>query len=109
MNWLLNLIGIAVYFLTRLGNRRNKDKLSSKKWINENWHELLTVLLFDIGCMLILTQPEAQVNLSNFIANYIPWLVVGEGIAKLIMSFGLGLGLAALFYGIFRSKIKSKK
>jgi hypothetical protein len=109
MNWILNLIGIAVYFLTRLGNRKHKNKLSIRFWAEDNWIELLTILLFDIGCMLIITRPEAQINLSEFIAKYIPWLVAGEGIAKLIMSFGLGLGLAALFYSMFRSKIKGKK
>jgi len=106
MNWIINIIGILIYFNSRYIKRKNKSKFNLKFWLKDNLPEFINTALFDLGCMLIITRPETQINISNFIVKYVPWLVVGDTIMKLIISFGLGLGLAALFYSIFKAKTK---
>ena len=109
MNWILNLIGIAIYFLNRFAQRRIKLKPTFTFWIKDNWPELTMVLLFDLGCMLILMNEATQVKITELFANYIPLLEANQVLAKLILSFSLGLGLSSLIYSIFRKKLKSKK
>jgi hypothetical protein len=42
INWILNIIGMLIYFIQRYAGRRNKTKFSFKFWLNDNWPELVT-------------------------------------------------------------------
>lgn len=110
INWLLNGIGVIIYFLNRFGNRKKKTKPSFKFWINDNYKELLTTILFDFALMLIIMMPEVQVNFDALIAENLPFgLTIGPAVAKAILSLGLGLGLSSLFYKYYKIRAKLRK
>ena len=105
INWILNGIGIAIYFINRFANRKVKTvKASANYWLKDNWPELSSTLLINIALMILLLQQESQVNLDNSISEYIPFSL--QLAIKPAMSLFLGLGLSALFYKFFRSKVK---
>lgn len=110
INWILNGIGVVIYFLNRFGNRRKKAKPSIKFWIADNYRELLTTLLFDLALMIIVMMPDVQVNFDSFIAENVPFgLAISPVVAKAILSFLLGLGLSSLFYKYYKIRAKLKK
>lgn len=107
MNWLLNIIGILVYFINRFANRTNKTAaFSLKYWLKDNWPELSTVLLIDLALMLIINSPGTEINFDEIFSK-LPFGIKVAG--DLFFSFLLGLGLAALFYSIFKKKVKDAK
>jgi hypothetical protein len=103
-NWILNLLGITIYFLNRFNKRTNKTKFSFKFWLNDNWNELLSTFLINVALMLLLMQPETNINIDELIKEYIPFSV--QFAIKPAFSFLLGLGLSSAFYSIFRQKVK---
>ena len=110
INWILNGIGIVIYFLNRFGNRRTKTKPNIKYWLADNYRELFTTLLFDLALMIIVMMPDVQVNFDKFIADNLPFgLVISPIVAKAILSFLLGLGLSSLFYKYYKIRAKLKK
>jgi hypothetical protein len=110
INWVLNAIGIVIYFLNRFGNRRTKTKASFKYWFADNYIELFTTLLFDLALMIIVMMPDVQVNFDSFIAENVPFgLTISPIVAKAILSFLLGLGLSSLFYKYYKIRAKLKK
>ena len=110
LNWILNGIGVLIYFLNRFGNRKSKGKFSFKFWFADNYRELFTTLLFDIALMLIVMMPNVSVNFDKLIAENIPFgLVIDPDVAKAILCFLLGLGLSSLFYKYYQLKAKLSK
>jgi hypothetical protein len=104
LNWILNLLGISIYFLNRFSNRTNKTKFKFSFWFNDNWNELLSTLLINIALMLLLMQPETNINIDELIAQHVPFAL--QVAIKPLFSFLLGLGLSSAFYSIFRRKLK---
>lgn len=101
---LLNLIGILVCFITKYGNRRKKDQAFSLSfWWRDNWPELIATVLVDLALLIIYMTEDIQIDLSSFMPT---WVI---SVGSLTVSFALGLGLAALIYEIFRSKVKHAK
>jgi hypothetical protein len=107
MNWVLNLIGIMIYFINRFANRKKKTvSFSLKYWLKDNWCEMGTVLLIDLALMIILNSPGTEIDFDAlFIKSPIGIKVAGE----LLMSFLLGLGLSSLFYSIFKRKVRDAR
>lgn len=98
---ILNIIGIAICFLTKYSNRREQDKnFSLRFWINDNWPELVITLLFDAALVLLVMVGDIQLNVTEFLPE---WVASAGG---LTISFLLGLGLAAGIYEIFKTKLK---
>jgi hypothetical protein len=107
MNWLLNLIGIMVYFINRYAGRENKKPdFSLRYWLQDNWPEISTVLLIDLAIMLLINSPGTEINFDEFLSK-LPFGIKVAG--DLFFSFLLGLGLASLFYTIFKKKVKDAK
>ncbi len=50
----LNVLGMLIFFLVRLGGRKDKNTpLSGKIWLRENWEQLSAVVLIDVALMLL--------------------------------------------------------
>ena len=104
INWILNLIGICIYFLSKYANRTHKAKFNVKFWFKDNAPELLSTLLLNIALMLLLMQPETNINIDELIKENIPFAL--QIAVKPLFSFLLGLGLSAFLYKMFKSKVK---
>ena len=110
INWILNGIGVVIYFLNRFGNRRKKEKFNFKFWFYDNYRELFTTLLFDIAIMIIVMMPDVQVNFDAFLSENLPFAIsISPIVAKALLSFLLGLGLSSLFYKYYKLKAKLSK
>jgi hypothetical protein len=107
MKVLLNIIGILIYFINRYNKRTIRTvAFSYKYWIKDNWHEISTIILLDIALMILLFNPGTEINFDDLFSK----LPFGLKLpADLLMSFLLGLGLASLFYTIFKKKINDVK
>jgi hypothetical protein len=106
MKILLNLIGIAIYFINRYANRSQKKlAFDYRYWLKDNWPEMTTVLLLDAALMILLFAPGTEVNFDDLLSS----LPIGIKISgSWLMSFLLGLGLSSLFYRIFKAKVDAK-
>lgn len=102
INWILNIIGMLIYFIQRYAGRRNKTKFNFKFWLNENWPELVTSVLFNVALMLLLMQPETNINIDDLIKEHVPFAL--QIAIKPLFSLLLGLGLSAFLYGMFKKK-----
>ena len=102
MNWILNIIGMLIYFIQRYAGRRNKTKFSFKFWLNDNWPELVTSILFNVALMLLLMQPETNINIDDWLKDNVPFAL--QIAIKPLFSLLLGLGLSAFLYGMFKKK-----
>ena len=102
INWILNIIGMLIYFIQRYAGRRNKTKFSFRFWINDNWPELVTSILFNVALMLLLMQPETNINIDDWLKDNVPFAL--QIAIKPLFSLLLGLGLSAFLYGMFKKK-----
>jgi len=104
MNWLLNIIGILIYFINRYAKRTKKTVAFSRKfWIQDNFPEVSTVILMDIALMILLLGEGTKVNFDDLLSK----LPFGLSVAgEPFLAFLLGLGLSSLFYKLFRKKVK---
>ena len=102
INWILNTIGMLIYFIQRYAGRRNKTKFNFKFWLNDNWPELVTSVLFNVALMLLLMQPETNINIDDLIKEHVPFAL--QIAIKPLFSLLLGLGLSAFLYGMFKKK-----
>ena len=98
------MIGILTYFISRYANRTNKTKFNSKHWVNDNWPELASTLLVNIALMLLLMQPETNINIDEWLKANVPFAL--QIAIKPLFSLLLGLGLSAFLYNLFRKKVK---
>lgn len=103
MNWVLNIIGVAIFFINRYGNRTVKSRFNRNTWVRENWRPVVSMLLFDVALMILLLQPETQIGIDNLLKEYIPFVALQVS-AKLVVSFLIGLFFAAAFYKLFKKK-----
>ena len=104
INWILNTIGMLIYFIQRYAGRRNKTKFNFKFWLNDNWPELVTSILFNVALMLLLMQPETNINIDDFLKENVPFAL--QIAIKPLFSLLLGLGLSAFLYGMFKKKTR---
>ena len=104
VNWILNLIGVMIYFINKYANRKNKTKWNGLFWLNDNWPELATTLLINIALMLLLMQPETNINIDEWLKDNVPFAL--QIAIKPLFSLLLGLGLSAFLYGMFKKKTR---
>lgn len=84
----LNIIGIAIFFLVRLGGRKNTaTPLSIKFWLKDNWEQLAAVILIDVALMLLVFQGGLQFNFEK-LAPMLPDGVQLAGDAALCFAVG---------------------
>ena len=101
---ILNLMGIAIFFINRYAGRTRKTKFRWSFWWSDNWQEFSTTMLLNAALMYIIHLPTSAINLDAFFSE----LPFGLSLAALpTMSFLLGLGFTAIFYRFFTNKIKT--
>lgn len=89
MKILLNVIGIAIFFLNRFSGRKNKDApVSVSYWLKDNWEQLLIVALFDVALMLLVFFGGLEFNFER-IAPMLPDGVKLVGDSALCFLVGL--------------------
>ncbi len=93
MKILINLIGVAIFFLVRFGNRTDKTKEPNLKfWLQDNWEQLSAVILFDAALMILRSQEGLNIDFTQL--TFLPsWLqLVGDiGLCFAIGSLGAWL------------------
>jgi len=105
MTWILNLIGMLIFFINRYYGREKKTiKFSLKFWFKDNFQEFSTTILFNLAAMIILHMKNVPVD--SAIAQMPDWIKV-FGLPGLC--FFLGLGLAWTAYKLFASKLATLK
>jgi hypothetical protein len=107
MNWLLNLIGVLIFFINRFNKRTKKTvAFSLRFWITDNFQEMATTLLLNLALMIILQININEGTLDLLLAKLPAWvnLLGVPGIC-----FALGAGLSWLLYELFRKKVKDAK
>ena len=107
INWILNIIGIAIYFLGRFKKRKFKTNPSWTFWIKDNWVEFAQTMLINIALMIILMMPDVQLNADNFIKEYLPIdFSITPVVVKALASFLLGWVFTFFVYRSVNSKTK---
>ena len=104
MKILLNILGIALYFLIRYNKRTDKSvKFSHEFWLNDNWPETVAILIFDLVLMILLFKGGLEIDLNK----YLPALPDGVAfVGDLSICFFIGLILSAAIYNLFKTKVK---
>lgn len=98
---ILNLMGIAICFLTKYSNRRDQDKTFSLNfWIKDNWPELVITFLIDASILLLVMTGDVELNITKFLPEWV------ASAGALAISFAIGVGLAAVVYEIIKTKTK---
>lgn len=101
---LFNLAGIAVCFLVKFKNRKDKKQVATLSyWGKDNWVELLIITIVDQSLLLLYLLGDIQINVTRFLPEWV------TGIGTYTVSFLLGLGLSAFIYEIIKKKIKQQK
>ena len=69
MNWILALIGLALYFIGRYAKRRNKTKFNLSFWLRDNWPEGVTSILATVALMVIFLDEGAVFDFDSVFEN----------------------------------------
>ena len=102
MNWLLNLIGILIFFINRFWNRTNKVvAFDWKYWLSDNFQEMATTLLLNLAFMLLIGKAIKTGSIEALLLKLPEW-VTFLGVPGIC--FGLGAGLSWSLYELFKSK-----
>ena len=104
MNWLLNFLGILLYFLVRFGNRADKTiKFSGTFWMNDNWVETVGTLLVNLILMLLMWKGGIVIDIEKIA----PWMPDGISfIGDMITYILIGGVISHLVYEAFKTKVK---
>ena len=103
VNWLLALLGIAIYFMVRYANKKDTKNFSFVFWVKDNWPEFVISGLATIALMIVFMDPESKFDFSEIFSK-VPYLVSLP--ATKVISLFVGYGNSALFYTLFRTKKK---
>lgn len=109
MNWLLNIIGISIFFIGKYVNRKHKTITSTWEfWWKDNWPEFVQTFLFNLALMIILQMKQVTVNVDKFLNEGLPFdISVDAEAGKAIVSFLVGLIITSLIYRMYKAKEKS--
>jgi hypothetical protein len=104
MSWLLNLLGIVLYFLVRFGNRTDKSvKFSSAFWMNDNWVETMGTLVVNVIIMLLMLKGGVTIDIEKIA----PWMPDGISfVGDLFVYVLIGGFVSHLVYEAFKTKVK---
>ena len=110
INWVLNIIGIMVYFIGRFSQRKSKTiQPSFTFWFKDNWPELIQTSLLNFAIMLIISMKQLSVNMDIWLQEKLPYISIDPVVAKAILSLGVGLIITHMVYQSYLSKVKGKK
>jgi Na+-transporting methylmalonyl-CoA/oxaloacetate decarboxylase gamma subunit len=106
INWILALLGMAIYFLGKFAKRTDKVKEPSLSfWLKDNWPESVTSVLATIAIMIIFTNKDSQFDLSSIIGG-IPFIVSLP--VNMVISLAIGYLNSLIFYKMFENKLDGK-
>lgn len=107
MNWILNLIGVLIFFINRFNKRSKKTvAFSFKFWVTDNFQEMASTLLVNLALMIILQENIKDGTLPELLAKFPEWVSI-LGVPGICL--GLGAGFSWLLYELFRKKVKDAK
>jgi hypothetical protein len=102
MIWLLNFIGILIFFINRFFKREDSStSFDLKFWILDNFQEMSTTLLLNLAFMLLIQLAIKQNSIEVLFAKLPEWLTF-LGLPGIC--FSLGAGLSWTLYELFQSK-----
>lgn len=99
---LLNVLGIAIFYIFRYKNRTVKNEFSLKFWIKENAPELLATLLINFALLLLLLHPSTDP--TEYLLNLLPKGLIVVG--KPAMALAIGVYFAWMLFGVINEKLK---
>lgn len=104
MNWLMNFLGIVLYFLGRYGNRTDKTvKFSGTFWLNDNWVETMGTLTVNLIIMILMIKGGVNIDIEKIA----PWMPDGISfVGDLFLYVIIGGVVSHLVYEAFRTKVK---
>jgi len=102
MHWLLNFLGILIFFINRFFDRKKQtEPFNWKFWLADNWQEASTSLLLNLSFMLLITKAINTGEIVTILQKLPFWLTL-FGIPG--VCFALGAGLSWSLYEMFKSK-----
>ncbi len=105
MNWLLNFIGILIFFINRFFGKTDKaTTFNWKYWLKDNWQEGSTTLLLNIAFMLMIHFAMDEASVTALLAKLPDWLTF-LGIPGIC--FILGAGASWGVYELFKAKVST--
>jgi hypothetical protein len=106
--WILFLLGTIAYFIFRYEGRTDKSKAFDVWfWIKDNWTQLAGAFILDLIAMLLIT--DSNIDISGWLAKYIPDGLVALAVLAIPAACGLGLGWGAYEFVKLFLKKKSDK
>jgi hypothetical protein len=104
MKWLLDFLGILLYFLIRYGNRTDKSiKFSGTFWLNDNWVETAGTLVVNLILMLLMVLGDVKIDIEKVA----PWMPDGISfVGDLFIYVLIGGVVSHLVYEAFKTKAK---
>lgn len=107
INWILALIGMMIYFIIRYKNRNAKQiRFSFGHWVKDNWPECTVSILSVIALMLIFMNDGAELDIKVYLEK-IPFIKgATTEVIKMVVALSIGYLNSAIFYTMFRAKVK---
>ena len=106
--WFLALLGIAINFLAKYNNRKDRKNFDFKYWIEDNWPESTQAVLWVVALMIMVMSPEAVFDFQK-LYDKLPLPASIQLPAKMLASFLIGLGCTEITYQWNKRKAKWAK
>ena len=106
MKIFLNALGILIFFFSRYEGRTNKtDPFSGKRWIKENWEQLVAILLVDIALMALVFIDGLKLSFEK-LPNIPEWIqLAGDGAVCLL----IGSAISFFAYEGYKKLVINKR
>lgn len=101
INWILAAIGLAIYYIGRYSNRKNKTKFSLLFWLDDNWPELVTSTLATIALMVIFLDKNAAFDFQSMLDS-VPFIKSLP--SEKLVSLTIGYLNSMIFYKLMKQK-----
>lgn len=101
INWILAAIGLAIYYIGRYSNRKNKTKFSLFFWLDDNWPELVTSTLATISLMVIFLDKDAAFDFQSMLDS-VPFIKSLP--SEKLVSLTIGYLNSMIFYKLMKQK-----
>lgn len=108
--WIEAFIGMAISFLSKYVNRKDKKSFDLNFWIADNWPELAQSFLGVMAVMFMLGSNDTVFDNEKFdlwIRGLIPWIPSGVVLpVRLAIPLLLGLVITDIIYWFNKQKSK---
>jgi hypothetical protein len=105
MKIILNILGILIFLFVRLQGRDKSIPFSAKFWINDNWEQVIAIILIDVAMMLLVFEGGLKLSFAE-LPGIPKWIqLAGDGVACLLV----GGVFAYITYEAYKKLILSKR